>query len=209
MRLVGGCMPQSARISSINLLSFLTRSRRTESGHDSAERGCSAKLGGRRSARRLTLMVLGLVVLLGAFLQPMEAQTTTYIEGTAKGPNSSATCNSVSLSDSFLLTSTAGTASTRSVSVSSSSFYGIGYFTNTGVPGLTSWVDGTYSLVLDNTTTNSNIKVTDVCIVRVSSSGSALTTVCHVGSINTVLSTAAVRTFNCAVTSPTATANTD
>jgi YD repeat-containing protein len=159
--------------------------------------------------RRLTLTVLGLVLLLGAFLPQMEAQTTTYIEGTAKGPNSSATCNSVTLSDSFLLTSTAGTASTRSVTLSSSSFYGIGYFTNTGVPGLTSWVDGTYSLALDNTTTNSNIKITDVCIVRASSTGSALTTVCHVGGINTVLSTAAVRTFNCSVTSPTATANTD
>jgi YD repeat-containing protein len=202
-------MPQSARISSINLLSFLARPRRIASGYDCAGRGRNAKLGGRMDARRLTLMVLGLVFLLGAFLPQMEAQTTTYIEGTAKGPNSSATCNSVSLSDSFLLTSTAGTASTRSITASSSSFYGIGYFTNTGVPGLTSWVDGTYSLVLDNTTTNSNLKVTDVCIVRVSSAGSALTTVCHVGGINTVLSTAAVRTFNCSVTSPTATANTD
>ncbi|HEY2115200.1 MAG TPA: IPT/TIG domain-containing protein [Candidatus Angelobacter sp.] len=202
-------MPQPARISSINLLSFLTRPRRIESGYDGAGRGRSAQLGGRTGARRLTLTVLGLAFLLGAFLPQVEAQTTTYIEGTSKGPNSSATCNSVSLSDSFLLTSTAGTASTRSVTVSSSSFYGIGYFTNTGVPGLTSWVDGAYSLVLDNTTTNSNIKVTDVCVVRVSSSGSALTTVCHVGGINTVLSTAAVRTFNCAVTSPTTTANTD
>jgi YD repeat-containing protein len=202
-------MPQSARISPINLLSFLARPRRIESGHDGAGRGRSAQLGGRIGARRLTLTVLGLVFLLGAFLPQMEAQTTTYIEGTAKGPNSSATCNSVSLSDSFLLTSAGGTASTRSITASSSSFYGIGYFTNTGVPGLTSWVDGTYSLVLDNTTANSNLKVTDVCIVRVSSTGSALTTVCHVGSINTVLSTAAVRTFSCPVTSPTATANTD
>ena len=202
-------MPQLARISSINLLSFLTRPRRIESGYDDAGRGRRSQLGGRMGARRLTLTVLGLVFLLGAFLPQMEAQTTTYIEGTVKGPNSSATCNSVSLSDSFLLTSTAGTASTRSITASSSSFYGIGYFTNTGVPGLTSWVDGAYSLVLDNTTTNSNLKVTDVCIVRVSSAGSALTTVCHVGGINTVLSTAAVRTFNCSVTSPTATANTD
>ena len=202
-------MPQSARISSINLLSFLAHPRRIESGYDGVERGCSAQLGGRIGACRLTLMVLGLVFLLGALLPQMEAQTTTYIEGTSKGPNSSAMCNSVSLADSFLLTSAAGTASTRSITASSSSFYGIGYFTNTGVPGLTSWIDGTYVLTLDNTTTNSNIKVTDVCIMRVSSSGSALTTVCHVGGINTVLSTAAVRTFNCAVTSPTATANTD
>jgi len=202
-------MPQSARISPNSLLSFLARPRRIESGFDGAGRGRNAQLGGRMGARRLILTALGLVFLLGAFLPQMEAQTTTYIEGTTKGPNSSATCNSVSLSDSFLLTSAAGTASTRSITASSSSFYGIGYFTNTGVPGLTSWVDGTYSLVLDNNTTNSNLKVTDVCIVRVSSAGSALTTVCHVGSINTVLSTAAVRTFNCPATSPTATTNTD
>ena len=140
-------MPQSARISSFNLLSFRTRPRRIESGFDGAGHGRSTQLGGRMGARRLMLTVLGLVLLLGAFLPQMEAQTTTYIEGTAKGPNSSATCNSVTLSDSFLLTSTAGTASTRSVTLSSSSFYGIGYFTNTGVPGLTSWVDGTYSPV--------------------------------------------------------------
>ena len=206
-------MSRSARSSLIDLLSFLTRSRSIETEYDGAERrrrACSALSGGRMGARRLALAAFGLVLfLLGAAPQRMEAQTTTYIEGTAKGPNSSATCNSVSLSDSFLLTSTAGTASTRSVAVSSSSFYGIGYFTNTGVPGLTSWIDGTYALTLDNTTTNSNIRVTDVCIVRVSSTGSALTTVCHVGGINTVLSTAAVRTFNCSVTSPTATANTD
>src|ERR1044071_3482377 len=212
MKLVGGCMSQSAR-RLIELLSLLACSRGIESEYDSAghfrgPRG--ARSSDRMSAWRLALVAFGLVsFLLVAFPQQMEAQTTTYIEGTAKGPNSSATCNSVSLSDSFLLTSTAGTASTRSVTVSSSSFYGIGYFTNTGVPGLTSWVDGAYSLVLDNTTTNSNLKVTDVCIVRVSSTGSALTTVCHVGGINTVLSTAAVRTFNCSVTSPTATANTD
>ncbi len=206
-------MSQSARRSLIELLSLLTCSRGIESEYDSAghfrgPRG--AQPGDRMGARRLALAAFGFVFFLfGAFPQQMQAQTTTYIEGTAKGPNSSATCNSVSLSDSFLLTSTAGTASTRSVTVSSSSFYGIGYFTNTGVPGLTSWIDGAYSLTLDNTTTNSNLKVTDVCIVRVSSTGSALTTVCHVGGINTVLSTAAVRTFNCPVTSPTATANTD
>src|SRR6478609_3853856 len=209
MKLVGGCMSRSAQSFLIDLLSFLTRHRRIESGYAGAERGRSAQPGGRMGALRLTLTMLGLVFLFGVFLPQMEAQTTTYIEGTAKGPNSSATCNSVSLSDSFLLTSTAGTASTRSITASASSFYGIGYFTNTGVPGLTSWVDGSYSLVLDNTTTNSNLKVTDVCIVRVSSAGSALTTVCHVGGINTVLSTAAVRTFNCSATSPTATANTD
>ena len=202
-------MSRSARSSLIDLLSFLTRSRGIETEYDGAGSGRSTQSGCRMGARWLTLTVLGLVFLFGAFLPRMEAQTTTYIEGTVKGPNSSATCNSVSLSDSFLLTSTAGTASTRSVTLNSSSFYGIGYFTNTGVPGLTSWVDGTYSLALDNTTTNSNIKITDVCIVRVSSTGSALTTVCHVGGINTVLSTAAVRTFNCPVTSPTSTTNTD
>src|SRR5690349_6896510 len=122
MKLVGGCMSRSAQSFLIDLLSFLTRHRRIESGYDGAERGRSAQSG--MGALRLTLTVLGLVFLFGVFLPQMEAQTTTYIEGTARGPNSSATCNSVSMSDSFLLTSTAGTASTRSITASSSSFYG-------------------------------------------------------------------------------------
>src|ERR1044071_3497526 len=146
MKLVGGCMSQSARRSLIELLSLLACSRGIESEYDSAGhlRGPrTARSSDRMGAWRLALVAFGLVsFLLVAFPQQMQAQTTTYIEGTAKGPNSSATCNSVSLSDSFLLTSTAGTASTRSITASSSSFYGIGYFTNTGVPGLTSWVDG-------------------------------------------------------------------
>jgi YD repeat-containing protein len=147
-------------------------------------------------------------LIVGALSFPLNAQTT-YIEGTAKGPTTTATCNSTSLADSFLLTSVAGTTSTRTVNINASSLYGIGFFTNTGVPGLTSWIDGTYSLALDNTTTNANIKISDVCIARVSSTGASLTSVCHTGSINTALSTAALRTFNCQVTSALATSSTD
>ncbi|HEX4605188.1 MAG TPA: IPT/TIG domain-containing protein, partial [Candidatus Angelobacter sp.] len=146
--------------------------------------------------------------MLGGFSLRMQAQTT-YIEGTAKGPSTTATCNATSLNDSFLLTSAAGTASTRTVNVSASSLYGIGFFTNTGVPGLTSWIDGAYSLALDNTTTNANIKVSDICIARVSATGASLTSLCHTGAINTALSTAAVRTFTCQVTAALATSNTD
>ena len=82
-------MSQSARRSLIELLSLLTFSRGIESEYDSAghfrgPRGTQP--GDRMGARRLALAAFGFVFFLfGAFPQQMQAQTTTYIEGTAKG----------------------------------------------------------------------------------------------------------------------------
>ena len=137
------------------------------------------------------------------------AQTTTYIETSSNGPNSNATCNSTALASSFLLASTSGTASTKSISLNANAFSAIGFTTAANVPNLTSWPGSTYTLAVDNTTTNANIRISDVCFAQVSSTGSLIASRCHVGTINTALSTAAVRTFNCKATTAIATASTD
>src|SRR5262249_1187210 len=49
----------------------------------------------------------------------------------------------------------------------------------------------------------------DVCFAQVNSTGGLIGSVCHVGTINTVLSTAAVRTFSCTATTAITTSSTD
>jgi YD repeat-containing protein len=149
------------------------------------------------------------LLVLAAFSTTAGAQTTTYVETTTKGPTTNATCNGTGISDSFLLSSTSGTAATKSIAISSSGFYAAGFTTAANVPNLTAWPASTYTVAIDNTTANANIRITDVCFAQVSSTGTLITSACQLGTINTVLSTAAVRTFSCNMTTAATTASTD
>ena len=159
---------------------------------------------GERRNRFLYLATCLLFVVL-----PLTLNAQTYIETTTKGPTSNAACDAVGLNDSFLLSSTAGSATTKSVTLSSNSSYAIGITTASGVPGLTSWQPSTFTLAVDNTTTNSNIQIFDVCFNRVDSTANSLASVCQAAPTPVALSTAAVRTFNCKITSALTTASTD
>ena len=142
-------------------------------------------------------------------LLPMSLRAQTYIETTTKGPTSNAACDANGLTDSFLLSTTAGTAATKSVTLSASSFYAIGFTTPANAPGLSSWQPSTYSLAVENTTTNASVQISDICFSRVNSTGTVLGPVCQAGTINTALSTTGVRTFNCRVTTALSTNTTD
>jgi hypothetical protein len=83
-------------------------------------------------------------------LLPMSLRAQTYIETAGKGPTSNAACDANGLTDSFLLATAAGTATTKSVTLSSNSFYAIGFTTPANVPGLSSWQPSTYSLAVEN-----------------------------------------------------------
>src|SRR5205085_9241530 len=130
------------------------------------------------------------ILLLGIISPQLSAQT--YIETTTKGPTSNAACDAIALTDSFLLSSTTGTATTKSFTLSASSSYAIGFTTASGVPGLTSWQPSTYALGVENTTTNANIQVFDVCFSRVNSTGSVLNSSCQAAPAPVTLSSAAV-----------------
>jgi len=95
-------------------------------------------------------------------LLPMSLRAQTYIETTTKGPTSNAACDANGLTDSFLLSTTAGTAATKSITLSASSFYAIGFTTPANAPGLSSWQPSTYSLAVENTTTNASVQISDV-----------------------------------------------
>ncbi|MBZ5509240.1 MAG: IPT/TIG domain-containing protein [Acidobacteriia bacterium] len=151
-----------------------------------------------------------LLYLVICFLLPMAAHAqTTYIETTGKGPTSNATCDANALTDSFLLNATAGTATTKSVTLNANAFYAIGFTTVAGVPGLASWQPSTYSLAVENTTTNANVQISDVCFSQVNSTATVLSSLCQAGTINTALTTTGVRTFNCSLTNTLSTTTTD
>jgi YD repeat-containing protein len=142
-------------------------------------------------------------------LLPMSLRAQIYIETAGKGPNSNAACDANGLTDSFLLATAAGTATTKSVTLNSNGFYAIGFTTPANAPGLSSWQPSTYSLAVENTTTNASVQIFDVCFAQVSSTASALSSLCNVGSINQALSTTGVRTYNCRLTTGLTTNTTD
>jgi YD repeat-containing protein len=142
-------------------------------------------------------------------LLPMNLRAQTYIETATKGPTSNATCSANGLTDSFLLATTAGTASTKSFTLNANAFYAIGFTTPANSPGLSSWQPSTYALAVENTTTNANIQISAVCFSQVNSTASVLSSLCTVSSINTALSTTGVRTNNCRVTTTLSTNTTD
>src|SRR5262249_45943236 len=76
-------------------------------------------------------------------------------------------------------------------------------------PGLSSFQPSTYSLAVENTTTNANVQVSDVCFAQVNSAGTLISPLCSAGAINISLSTAAVRSFNCKLTTTFTTNTTD
>src|SRR5215469_1009166 len=161
-------------------------------------------------ARKTTSLLFAILLFSGVTI----AQTTTYIETSGKGPSlGSIACDAVGISSSFALSSTAGTATTKSFTLTGNGLTAIGFTTGSGVPGLTSWPAGIYSAVTDNTTANANVEVLDVCFYQVSSSGSFLTQLCRAADGNpgfgTPLGTTAVRTFGCSTTSALATSTTD
>jgi YD repeat-containing protein len=142
-------------------------------------------------------------------LLPMSLRAQTYIETTGKGPTSNAACDANGLTDSFLLATTAGTATTKAVTLSSNGFYAIGFTTPANAPGLSSWQPSTYTLAVENTTTNASVQIFDVCFAQVNSTASTLSSLCQVGSINQALSTTGVRTYNCRLTTTLTTNTTD
>jgi len=142
-------------------------------------------------------------------LLPMSVRAQTYIETAGKGPTSNATCSANALTDSFLLATTTGTATTKSFTLSANAFYAVGFTTPTNLPGLSSWQPSTYALAVENTTTNANIQISAICFAQVNSAASVLSSLCSVSSINTALSTTGVRTNNCRVTSTLTTNTTD
>jgi YD repeat-containing protein len=142
-------------------------------------------------------------------LLPMSLRAQTYIETTGKGPTSNAACDANGLTDSFLLSTTAGTATTKSITLSANSFYAIGFTTPANAPGLASWQPSTYSLAVENTTTNASVQIFDVCFAQVNSTASVLSSLCNAGSINTALSTTGVRTNSCRTTTALTTNTTD
>ena len=64
----------------------------------------------------------------------MSLRAQSYIETTGKGPTSNAACDANGLTDSFLLATTTGTATTKSITLSANSFYAIGFTTPANVP---------------------------------------------------------------------------
>jgi YD repeat-containing protein len=168
------------------------------------ERMSSAE--GRAAASWRFKCLLYLVICL---LPPLAAHAQTYIETTGKGPTSNAACDATGLTDSFLLSGTAGTATTKSITLSANAFYAIGFTTAAGAPGLSAWQPNTYSLAVENTTTNASVQISDVCFSQVSSTASVLSSLCQAGPINTALSTTGTRTFNCRVTTTLSTNTTD
>jgi YD repeat-containing protein len=149
------------------------------------------------------------VYILLCLLLPMSLRAQTYIETAGKGPTSNAACDANGLTDSFLLATTAGTATTKSVTLNSNGFYAIGFTTPANAPGLSQWQPSTYSLAVENTTTNASVQIFDVCFAQVNSTASSLSSLCQVGSINQALSATGVRTYSCGLTTALATNTTD
>jgi Carboxypeptidase regulatory-like domain/IPT/TIG domain len=174
----------------------------TARGYFQESRACGQ---GKASACRPFLMCL----LMFCLLLPLTVHAQTYIETTTKGPTSNATCNANGLTDSFLLSATAGTATTKSITLNANAFYAIGFTTAAGIPGLASWQPSTYSMAVENTTTNASVQISDVCFSQVNSAASVLSSVCHAGPINTALNTTGIRSFNCSIASTLSTNTTD
>jgi YD repeat-containing protein len=183
---------------------------RRHSGPATARSAVPQRLGfGQRGASAGFPLLKPVLYMLLCLLLPMSLRAQTYIETTSKGPTSNAACDANGLTDSFLLSTTAGTATTKSITLNSNGFYAIGFTTPANAPGLASWQPSTYSLAVENTTTNANVQIFDVCFSQVNSTASVLSSLCQAGSINTALSTAGVRTYSCRMTTTLATNTTD
>jgi hypothetical protein len=155
-----------------------------------------ARIGNARRTVGTAAIITALLLSCNLWLAHPALGQTNYTESAAASDLTSAqTCNSISTQASLApqaLVASGAAGGSYTVSVANGSTQEFVLYSASGVPNVTSWPSGNWTVQLNVTTGNSNLTWADACILRVNSSGAAQATVGSLTGQNIPLGSAGV-----------------